>query len=188
MLLNPSAKKKPVWTALEGVKTLPEPSFCVVGCPQSLPKSFPLTWEYLELLQTSCPEKKGVCSWKSILENLTQEIAQGYIMSLWADLLEHSPGPASHLGRGMVRAQLPSLLTSRPMFFTVGREWTFKCFSLKGVHLTCLLHKSRSLSMPRAGGWSMRNISQLFSCRAHNCHMVSSHSVLRSRAGICSLL
>lgn len=87
-----------------------------------LPKSFPFSWEYLELLQTSCPEKQGVGSWKPILENLTQEIHQGYTISLWSDLLEDSPGPASHLGGEMVRAHPPFLLASRPMLFTVGRE------------------------------------------------------------------
>lgn len=56
------------------------------------------------------------------MENLTQEINQGYIISLWSDLLEDSPGPASHLGGEMVRAHPPSLLASRPMLFTVGRE------------------------------------------------------------------
>lgn len=126
-------------------------------------KNFPFSWEYLELLQISCSEKKGLCSWKPILENSTQEIDQDYIIS-----------KRIRFAGAQVRSCFP--LGQREGWWgdSLRLSWPLDpCFSLWAgsrpsnaflwrVFTLCVFCINHLPSMLRAGGWSMRNASQLF--------------------------
>ena len=126
MLLDSPAQKKLMGTALERVKTLPEPRSCDTGCshPDSL-KASPSPGSTSSCCRPVTQKSKvfaaGNPFWEAPPKRFIMVTLSPFGQTCWSTG-QHSPSPAFHLGIWLVRAHLPSLLAPTPMFLPVGRD------------------------------------------------------------------
>lgn len=125
MVLDAPAQKNLCGLRWKRTRHVQSPLLVVLGVHSQTPQKLLLLLDYLKQLQTSHSGKQGICIWKPFLWSSAQEFIKvtlsPFDQTCWSTW-QHSPGPASYLGKGLVRTHLPSLLVPTSVFLPVGRD------------------------------------------------------------------